>query len=330
MNHPLWKEIHKGFTSLSGSPSELWKAYALKFLDSYSYFSQSIVFTLFLSHDFGYSDVAAGTLYGAWGAMITIYGVLVGWLVDNLGVARSLQLGYTMSLVARAWMFWTTSRSSLLFNIFVLLPMANSLGIPVLTTAIRRYTNERNRGFAFGLFYVVMNVAALLSGPVVDALTIWYKREDENTDLEQDVREHKEWSLTSYRAILLTGILCNVIACVVSLTVREIKVDDGSVINNSNNLSSNNPVEALEGRSVGVTKFVPTRGFPLEILRETMQTKSFGDFSSFASLPSTFAWSFDTWMPPCPSTCFGNLGTTSPRAPFIPSIRRSSLSWYHS
>lgn len=134
MNHELWKVIQKGFTSLLGSPSELWKAYALKFLDSYSYFSLSIIFTLFLSDDFGYSDVAAGTLYGAWGGMITVYGVLVGWLVDNLGVACSLRIGFALSLVARAWMFWTNSRSILLLNILVILPMANSLGIPVLTT----------------------------------------------------------------------------------------------------------------------------------------------------------------------------------------------------
>jgi len=160
----IFEDVKQGFTSLSGSPSELWKAYTLKFLDSYSYFSFSIIFTLFLSQDFGYSDVASGTLYGAWGAMITIYGIFVGWIVDNLGVACSLRVGFGMSLVSRILIFATTSRAMILFNVCVLLPMANCLGIPVLTTGIRRYTNESNRGFAFGLFYVIMNVAALLSG----------------------------------------------------------------------------------------------------------------------------------------------------------------------
>jgi len=287
----LLQDVQQGFNSLSGSPNELWKAYTLKFLDSYSYFSLSIVFTLFLSHDFGYSDVAAGTLYGAWGAMITIYGVFVGGMVDNLGVACSLRVGFALTLVARTWMFITTSRTVLLFNIGVLLPMANCLGIPVLTTAIRRYTTELNRGFAFGLFYVIMNVAALLSGPIVDALTILYKGDDdinksnnnEDEDNDDGFWEAKEWSLTSYRAVLLTGILANVVACFVSLTVREIKVDDGS---SSNRNSDNNiPSSAMERNSappeegeVGITNFVPTRGSPLEILRETMQNKSFWRF----------------------------------------------------
>lgn len=285
----LLKDVQQGFASLSGSPNELWKAYTLKLLDSYSYFSLSIIFTLFLSHDFGYSDVAAGTLYGAWGAMITIYGVFVGGIVDNLGVACSLRVGFALSLVARTWMFLTTSRTVLLFNIGVLLPMANCLGIPVLTTGIRRYTNELNRGFAFGLFYVIMNVAALLSGPMVDALTILYKGDDaeeddnNNNEDEDGVWEAKEWSLTSYRAVLLTGILANVIACAVTVTVREIKVDGGS--NSSSTDNNNIPSSAMERNAgppeegeVGITNFVPTRGSPLEILRETMQNKSFWRF----------------------------------------------------
>ena len=46
------------------------------------------------------------------------------------------------------------------------------MGIPMLTVAIRRCTTQRNRGFAFGLYYSVMNVAALVSGPVVDGFNI--------------------------------------------------------------------------------------------------------------------------------------------------------------
>jgi hypothetical protein len=154
----------QGFTSLQGSPPELFTAFVLKFLDSYSYFSFSIIFTLFLSNDFGLDDVTAGTLYGAWGALITIYGLLTGFVVDNLGVARSLRLGFALSLLARIGIFMTTSKTMLYIHLCGTLPLANCLGIPVLTTGIRRYTNDSNRGFAFGLFYVIMNVAALISG----------------------------------------------------------------------------------------------------------------------------------------------------------------------
>jgi len=254
----LLTKVVQGFVSLQGSPPELYWAYALKFLDSYSYFSFSIILTLFLSDDFGFSDVEAGTVYGAWGAFITIYGLLTGMVVDNLGVAKSLKLGFFISLLARIGIFITTSRKILLFHIFFTLPIGNCLGIPVLTTGIRRYTNESSRGFAFGLFYVIMNVAALLSGPVVDILTIWYT--GENSDGADQDAESNGWSLTSYRAVVLTGMIANLIACGISLTIREIKLDS----ENSNDGS--------------VSDFSPTGGSFFQILRETVKAPSFWRF----------------------------------------------------
>ena len=168
VNHPMpnfesyvasiYFKIRNGFASLNGSPPELYIAFWLKFLDSYSYFSLSIIFTLFLSSDFGFSDVEAGTVYGAWGAMITVYGLAAGVIIDSLGVAKSLRVGFLISLLARIGIFWTTSKRILLAHFLITLPLGNCLGIPVLTTAIRRYTKSSGQGFAFGLFYVIMNV----------------------------------------------------------------------------------------------------------------------------------------------------------------------------
>ena len=39
--------------------------------------------------------------------------------------------------------------------------VAGALGVPVMTIGVKRYTHEGNRGFAFSLFYSLMNVAAL-------------------------------------------------------------------------------------------------------------------------------------------------------------------------
>ena len=68
-----------------------------------------------------------------------------------------------------------------MFSLLVTLPFSNCLGIPVLTVGIRRYTTNENRGFAFGLFYVVMNIGALIAGPLVDALTVYYNDKEPDT-----------------------------------------------------------------------------------------------------------------------------------------------------
>jgi MFS family permease len=292
-----WKaQVAAGFTSLKNSPSELYKVYALKFLDSYSYFSFSIIFTLFLSDDFGYSDIEAGTIYGAWGAMITVYGFCTGFLVDNFGVSKSLKLGYALSLLARCGIFLTTSRTMLLFHLYGTLPLGNCLGIPVLMTGIRRYTHEKNRGFAFGIFYVVMNIAALVSGPVVDVLTIWYKGDSENDAENGGEGATKGWSLSSYRAIILSGILSNAIACCISFTVREIKVDAPTTVVVNDKGYDDHPETNGHSRSViergdgggeqqqqerppastgGVTVFRPKTGSPRQILGEIWISPSF-------------------------------------------------------
>uniref|UniRef100_A0A7S2I9T4 Major facilitator superfamily (MFS) profile domain-containing protein n=1 Tax=Helicotheca tamesis TaxID=374047 RepID=A0A7S2I9T4_9STRA len=290
----LLSKIRQGFTSLSNSPTELYIAYLLKFLDSYSYFSFSIIFTLFLSEDFGFSDVAAGSIYGAWGALVTIYGLISGVIVDNMGVAKSLKIGFCISCASRIAIFATTSKTMLLWNVCLFLPFGNCLGIPVLTTGIRRYTTEQNRGFAFGLFYVIMNVAALLSGPVVDMCTILYKgAEDDEGENDNDVDdgnamedgydENKEWSFTGYRMVILTGVVANIVACVVTLFIREIKLSGTATTNNNNNnRNNNNNTDSSEttssSSSPSISTFQPLRGTPTQILRETLSTPSFWRF----------------------------------------------------
>lgn len=267
--------VKSGFQSLQGSPDELWTAYVLKFLDSYSYFSFSLIFTLFLSEDFGYSDVEAGTWYGAWGALITIYGLVTGVLIDNLGVARSLQLGFILTLISRIVIFTTSSRWILIAVICFPLPLGSCLGIPVLTVGIRRYTNEENRGFAFGLFYVVMNIAALLSGPIVDACTIAYKDRNDGDRRLEDQQGDYSWTLSGYRLVVLTGVIANVVAVVVTWTVREIKIESPVPVDRDSEKSAHIP---LESSAKKVASFQPLKGSPWVILKETCESSRFWRF----------------------------------------------------
>ena len=305
----LQSQLHQvliGFHSLSSSPPELYKAYLLKFLDSYAYFSFSLVFTLFLSEDFGLSDVEAGTIYGAWGALITVFGLFTGTIIDRLGVAKSLRVGFILSFVTRLTLFICTSRHVLLFCTLVSLPLANCLGIPVLTIGLRRYTNNDNRGFAFGLFYVVMNVGALLAGPLVDVLTRYYNNINGGSDKEEEVYDTGEadgadeygdattttttttaWMMTTNRAIILSGVVSNFFALFVAFSMREIKVDanvpsavsdqmeDDSVVDDDT-LMQDTPNSHKKNKTV--SSFQPIQGSTFHILCETVKTPNFRRF----------------------------------------------------
>lgn len=40
----------------------------------------------YLTEEFGVSDIRAGTLYGLWGTLLTLYGFALGGMIDVLGV----------------------------------------------------------------------------------------------------------------------------------------------------------------------------------------------------------------------------------------------------
>ncbi|KAL7532767.1 hypothetical protein ACHAXR_004834 [Thalassiosira sp. AJA248-18] len=290
-----YAKVKSGFTSLSNSPPELWKAYLLKLLDSYAYFSFSLVFTLFLSDDFGMSDVQAGAIYGAWGALITVFGLFTGTVIDNLGVAKCLRIGFVLSFFSRVAIFACTSRTTLLICLLITLPFSNCLGIPVLTVGIRRYTNDANRGFAFGLFYCVMNVGALVAGPLVDALTVYYNEKEtsdgdsENAnDIDATTTSSSSWVMTNNRAIILSGIVANFIAVFVAFSVREIKVDanakQGSPKPSTKtaSISSSNGGESsgnnINSKTNNISLFQPIKGSSYQILLETMREPNFRRF----------------------------------------------------
>lgn len=100
---------------------------------------------------------------------------MISWLNDNFGVRNSLLMGFTISLISSLLLATATSINTIYAVLFCLMPMGTAMGIPMLTVGIKRYTNRKNRGFAFGLYYSIMNVAAFVSGPVVDIFNIGFK-----------------------------------------------------------------------------------------------------------------------------------------------------------
>ena len=160
--------------SLEHAPRELYVNFVLKFFESYGYFAVSQILVIYLHTEFDVGDLEAGTVYGLWGLCITLWGLATAHINDNLGVRRSLLLGFAVSAVSTVLLAAATAKWHAYVVLFLFLPLGNSMGIPMLTVGIRRYTTAANRGFAFGLYYSVMNVAAFVSGPVVDLCNLGF------------------------------------------------------------------------------------------------------------------------------------------------------------
>lgn len=197
------------FKHVFSAPRELWIIMLLKLLESFAYFSSSINFVLYLSREFGYSDIEAGTYYGIWGVLISVYGLASGALIDKLGVKYSLVLGGLLTSAGRALFALATSRRLLLLSIFFISPLGMSLAIPVMSIGIKRVTSKENRSLSYGIFYSQMNIGALLSGTLTDVLNRALSDEcDARSNV--DCMSHSS-SITPMRYIFLIGTVISIV-----------------------------------------------------------------------------------------------------------------------
>lgn len=205
---------------------ELVIIYVMKLLEAYSCYSMLYILLLFLTDEFGFTDIQAGWIYAWMGAMSTIYGILVGTLIDFLGVKISLIIGFGILLVSRFAIVFVTSKFWVCFFIIATLPLGQAMGIPVLQIAVKRYTFEHfsetvrtdkegravkqigNQSIAFDLFYIMMNVSAAIVGPVLDGFRALSRK---TGPLSFKYHGH---NFAEYRLLILSGAIMNIFAFV--------------------------------------------------------------------------------------------------------------------
>ncbi|CAK0785525.1 hypothetical protein CVIRNUC_008735 [Coccomyxa viridis] len=212
----IFRQFGDGFRSLKDSPRDLYLTYLLMLCESFNYFSLSLLFVLYLTQEFGVGDVEGGTLYGLWGTLLVAYGVVFSTAIDLMGVKGSLIACYIISAAGRFVVATTTSKSVLLWTLLGPVTVAGSLGTPVQTIAIKRFTTEGNRGFAFSLFYSFMNMAALLCASVLDLFRVRLRH---GFNIQSLPATH--FLNDGTRLLLFMGVLVSGVALALSLCLRD-------------------------------------------------------------------------------------------------------------
>ncbi len=149
----------------------------LRFLESFSYFTLNNVFTLHLTEVLGISDAGAGTLFGLRGAVQMLYGVMVGPLVDSLGVSQSLWIAYALCALGRGIFAVATTREMALIAVYGPMAIGHGLVGTVLSIGIKRATycdngNPNAASWGFALSYCATVFGIMLCGPFIDVMTM--------------------------------------------------------------------------------------------------------------------------------------------------------------
>lgn len=200
------------FSNLLEGPRELWIIYLLKIFVSFVYFVVFSVLTLYLTEDFGMTDFAVGWVYGLHGALVGIWGMLIGAVSDKIGWRRSVIIGTVCHLVAHGLITFTHNGTVCLIGLLVLKPPGTALCVPTLAIPIRRFTTPKSRPFGFSLFHMSQNLAAVLS-----ALTISAARHWEVGHIR--VQGTEQWSL--WRLVIATALIVDLLQLLLVICVRD-------------------------------------------------------------------------------------------------------------
>ncbi|GAB4031618.1 MAG: peptide MFS transporter [Elusimicrobiota bacterium] len=158
------------FLVLRGAIRELWLIFASKIFTILAYSLVNSTLVLWLSSDLKMSDSGAGFIIASWSTALTIFTVMVGSLVDAVGIRKSLMAGFAMAAIARFVMaIFAVKWIALPFG---LLPLAlgEALQTPVMVAAVRRFSTTRQRSMAFSVYYAMMNVGFAAAGWTFDKI----------------------------------------------------------------------------------------------------------------------------------------------------------------
>src|SRR5512139_1152619 len=98
------------FRVLRGALRELWIIFGPKLLAILAYGVMNSTLILWLSQDMGYDDARAGYLVATWSTVMTLSTVLVGSLVDAIGLRKAFLLGFCVCLLSRGVMTFSTAK----------------------------------------------------------------------------------------------------------------------------------------------------------------------------------------------------------------------------
>lgn len=171
----LVSQFRANVRELVKSPRDLLVVYIAVFLDSLSYYAFSYALMVHLSQEVGLTDSKSGLFYGLFGVCISLSTLVLGFVMDKIGIRLSVCLSAILGLATRIGMAYAVlAQSPLLTSIILFVGVSPSMALmgPALPTAIKRYTTSKTMEFGFSINYGVMNLAAFVASPIIDLIRL--------------------------------------------------------------------------------------------------------------------------------------------------------------
>ncbi len=168
------------FKVLKTATKEFWITNAIQFMDGLAYFSIINVITLYLTVNCGFSDVDSGAWVGIWTLYITAFVLASGSICDAIGLKKTFFIACLLQLVSRAGMgiapvfLKGPALTYTVMTMIIILSLGTAFMVTAVPVGIRRFTNKSNRSTGFNVYYLIMNIGAILAGALItDGFRKW-------------------------------------------------------------------------------------------------------------------------------------------------------------
>ncbi len=148
-------------------PRTFWVANSVELLERWAWYGLFNVLAIYLTSYLGFSQDQKGWLMGTVTAMVYFLPVFTGAISDKVGYKTSLLVAFSLYFVGFYLMGQMQSYSAVFLS-FAIVGLGAAIFKPIVSATISKTTTEKNTILGFGIFYMMVNLGALI-GPVVSS-----------------------------------------------------------------------------------------------------------------------------------------------------------------
>ncbi len=151
-------------------PRLFWIANSIELIERAAWYGLFNVLALYLTNStdtgaLGFTQAQKGNIMGIVSAFVYFLPFFFGTISDRIGYKKTLVIGFALYIVGFSLMRHASGYSNV-FLAFAVVGIGAALFKPIVAATISKTTNEKNTSQGFGIYYMMVNLGALI-GPVV-------------------------------------------------------------------------------------------------------------------------------------------------------------------
>lgn len=163
------QEYKNAFPQLLNSETSYFLTIMINFSTSVQYYILVTLIPLYFSDEHGFSDVAAGAMFGIFGVVIGLSSVYLTHNIHNISYKRGLYASFTLGCIGFGLILfdnvWVSMVAILIFE-----AISCSITWPYIEYGIKMYSKPEIRSLSTSVFYMSQYLAGIITGVTIDSL----------------------------------------------------------------------------------------------------------------------------------------------------------------